>query len=430
MDKVATDFLINDALALSMASMSEAIDEIDPREKNKVIYSGKLIMLVTLAGVFCNCQSWNDIADFGNYKKDFLRRFIPDLEDTPSHDTLRRFFCLIHTDRLESCYRTWACHMRGDSPPIEDCDWAKVEIGEEDDLYTNRHIAIDGKTICGAIDADKLLQESKGKITHKQAVSAQLHMVSAFLSDMNLSLGQERVSIKENEIVAIPKLLDDIDIRQGDVVTIDALGTQKKIVEKIVEKQADYLLEVKDNHLNLRESIENDAEYLLISHRKNDFIKRAEKIIEGHGFMVIKTCIACSQPCRLGACYRDWKNLKTYGIIKVEKINVATGEVQYEKHCFITSLVNNPELILKYKRKHWAVENGLHWQLDVTFNEDNGRKMMNSAQNFSTVTKMAFTILKNYEDENKKTSVNRKRKKAGWSDDYLTDLINTFVGAF
>ena len=136
---------------------------------------------------------------------------------------------------------------------------------------------------------------------------------------MSLSLGQERVSIKENEIVAIPKLLDDIDIRQGDVVTIDALGTQKKIVEKIVEKQADYLLEVKDNHLKLRQNIENDAEYLLISGRKNDFIKRAEETTEGHGFMVTRTCISCSEPSRLGFCYRDWKNLRTYGIIKTEK---------------------------------------------------------------------------------------------------------------
>ena len=430
MDKIAKDFLINDELARHMASMSEAIDTIDPREKNKVTYSGKLIMLVTLSGVFCDCQSWNDIADFARYKKDFLRRFIPDLETTPSYDTLRRFFCIIKTERLESCYREWACNMRGDSPSIEDCDWSKVQIGEGNDLYTNRHIAIDGKTICGAINADKLVQESAGKITKEQAASAKLHIVSAFLSDMSLSLGQERVSIKENEIVAIPKLLDDIDIRQGDVVTIDALGTQKKIVEKITEKQADYLLEVKDNHLKLRENIENDAEYLLISGRENDFIKRAEETTEGHGFMVTRTCISCSEPSRLGFCYRDWKNLRTYGIIKTEKINIATGEIQNEKHCFISSLVNNPELILKYKRKHWAVENGLHWQLDVTFNEDDGRKMMNSAQNFSTLTKMALTILKNYQDEDKKTSVNRKRKKAGWSDEYLANLINNFIKAF
>ena len=266
-------------------------------------------------------------------------------------------------------------------------------------------------TICGAINADKLVQESAGKITKEQAASAKLHIVSAFLSDMSLSLGQERVSIKENEIVAIPKLLDDIDIRQGDVVTIDALGTQKKIVEKITEKQADYLLEVKDNHLKLRENIENDAEYLLISGRENDFIKRAEETTEGHGFMVTRTCISCSEPSRLGFCYRDWKNLRTYGIIKTEKINIATGEIQNEKHCFISSLVNNPELFLK-------------------FNEDDGRKMMNSAQNFSTLTKMALTILKNYQDEDKKTSVNRKRKKAGWSDEYLANLINNFIKAF
>ena len=169
MDKIAKDFLINDELARHMASMSEAIDTIDPREKNKVTYSGKLIMLVTLSGVFCDCQSWNDIADFARYKKDFLRRFIPDLETTPSHDTLRRFFCIIKTERLESCYREWACNMRGDSPSIEDCDWSKVQIGEGNDLYTNRHIAIDGKTICGAINADKLVQESAGKITKEQA---------------------------------------------------------------------------------------------------------------------------------------------------------------------------------------------------------------------------------------------------------------------
>ena len=429
MDKTAKDFLLRDDLERHLESMSNAVNGIDPRQASKVIHPAPVIMMSALMGVFANCQTWNEIADFAEARLDFLRSFFPTLEESPSHDTIRRFFCLVSPSLLENSYRKWALSMRENMGiHLEQDDTGEVDEQQKEDF--GRQIAIDGKTISkgmnerGKYDSEGFrIQEKNPKPMEK------LHLVSAFLVDQCLSLGQEKVDSKENEIIAIPRLLDCLELHEGDIITIDAIGTQKDIVSQIIEKQADYLLEVKGNQPTLMESIEVAMEAVREYH-ECEYVKEFSEREEGHGLIVNRTCRTCSDVYFLGRIFKQWEGIRTFGYIDNWRIDKSTGEDVTERHYFITSLENDPKRILKFKRKHWGIENGLHWQLDVTFNEDDDRKRKNSAQNYSLIAKMTLNILKNHQHKDKKASIKRKRMKAAWDEDYLKSLLITWLKAF
>ena len=429
MDKAAKDFLLRDDFERHLENMSNVVNGIDPRQASKVIHPAPVIMMSALMGVFANCQTWNEIADFAEARLDFLRSFFPTLEESPSHDTIRRFFCLVSSSLLENSYRKWALSMRESMGiKLEQDDAGKVDEQQKEDF--GRQIAIDGKTISkgmnerGKYDSEGFrIQEKNPKPMEK------LHLVSAFLVDQCLSLGQEKVNSKENEIIAIPRLLDSLELHQGDIITIDAIGTQKEIVSQIIEKQADYLLEVKGNQPILMESIEDAMEAVRKFH-ECEYLKEFSEREEGHGLIVNRTCRTCSDVYFLGRIFKQWEGIRTFGYIDNRRIDKATGEDVTERHYFITSLENDPKRILKFKRKHWGIENGLHWQLDVTFNEDDDRKRKNSAQNYSVISKMTLNILKNHQHKDKKASVKRKRMKAAWDEDYLKSLLINWLKAF
>ena len=429
MDKAAKDFLLRDDLERHLESMSNAVNGIDPRQASKVIHPAPVIMMSALMGVFANCQTWNEIADFAEARLDFLRSFFPTLEESPSHDTIRRFFCLVSPSLLENSYRKWALSMRENMGiHLQQDDTGEVDEQQKEDF--GRQIAIDGKTISkgmnerGKYDSEGFrIQEKNPKPMEK------LHLLSAFLVDQCLSLGQEKVDSKENEIIAIPRLLDSLELHEGDVITIDAIGTQKDIVSQIIEKQADYLLEVKGNQPALMEGIEVAMEAVRKYH-ESEYVKEFSEREEGHGLIVNRTCRTCSDVYFLGRIFKQWEGIHTFGYIDNWRIDKATGKDVTERHYFITSLENDPKRILKFKRKHWGIENGLHWQLDVTFNEDDDRKRKNSAQNYSLITKMTLNILKNHQHKDKKASIKRKRMKAAWDEDYLKSLLIAWLKAF
>ena len=429
MDKTAKDFLVREKLEKHLESMSNVVNGIDPRQASKVIHPAPVIMMSALMGVFANCQTWNEIADFAEARLDFLRSFFPTLEESPSHDTIRRFFCLVSSSLLENSYRKWALSMRENMGiHLEQDDTGEVDEQQKEDF--GRQIAIDGKTISkgmnerGKYDSEGFrIQEKNPKPMEK------LHLVSAFLVDQCLSLGQEKVDSKENEIIAIPRLLDCLELHEGDIITIDAIGTQKDIVSQIIEKQADYLLEVKGNQPTLMESIEVAMEAVREYH-ECEYVKEFSEREEGHGLIVNRTCRTCSDVYFLGRIFKQWEGIRTFGYIDNWRIDKSTGEDVTERHYFITSLENDPKRILKFKRKHWGIENGLHWQLDVTFNEDDDRKRKNSAQNYSLIAKMTLNILKNHQHKDKKASIKRKRMKAAWDEDYLKSLLMTWLKAF
>lgn len=429
MDKAAKDFLLREELERHIESISDAVTSIDPRQLAKVMHPAPVIMMSALLGVFANCQTWNEIADFAEARLDFLRSFFPDLTESPSHDTIRRFFCLISTSALEGCYRDWAHSMRKSM----ETDWEE-EYGQDNDREKNtgmgRQIAIDGKTICSAMN-ERAEYDSEGFRIPKGKAGAmkKLHLVSAFLVDQCLSIGQERVDCKENEIVAIPRLLDSLELSQGDVITIDAIGTQKQIASQIIGKQADYFFEVKGNQPTLMKRIE-DAMEAVENNRENEYVKEFSQREEGHGLIVNRKCRTCSDLYYLGKVFKEWEGVRTFGFIDNWRIEKRTGEDTCERHYFITSLDNDPERILQFKRKHWGIENGLHWQLDITFNEDDDRKRKNSAQNYSLINKMALNILKNQPHKDKKASIKRKRMKAAWDEDYLRGLLISWLKVF
>lgn len=429
MDKTAKDFLLREDLERHIESMSNVVNGIDPRQSSKVVHPAPVIMMSALMGVFANCQTWNEIADFAEARLDFLRSFFPGLEDSPSHDTIRRFFCLVSSSSLETSYRKWALSMRKNMGICLNQDDTE-ESDEQQNEDFGIQIAIDGKTISKGMDERGKYDSEGFRIREKTPKPMEkLHLVSAFLVDQCLSLGQERVDRKENEIVAIPRLLDALELHEGDVVTIDAIGTQKEIVSQIVEKQADYLLEVKGNQPGLMESIEVAMEAVRKYH-ECEYVKEFTEREEGHGLIVNRTCRTCSDVYFLGRTFKQWDGIRTFGFIDNWRIDKATGEDTHERHYFITSLENQPKRILKFKKKHWGIENGLHWQLDVTFNEDDDRKRKNSALSYSLINKMALNILKNHHHKDKKASIKRKRMKAAWDEDYLKSLLTDWIKAF
>ena len=365
--------MINDELERHLESMYNALGEIDSRQESKVVHRAGVIMMSALIGVFANCQSWNEVADFSAERIDFIRKFFPDIQKAPSHDTLRRFFCLVCPNALERRYRVWALNMRENLATSKEEGLVEEGIAEEREKKPFRQIAIDGKTIKKAMNERRRRDEDGFFMTQEERSNDKLHIVSAFSVDDCLSLGQERVDKKENEIVAIPRLLDDLDISEGDVVTIDAMGTQKDIVSRIAKKRAGYLLEVKKNQATLWETIAGNMRDFERIPLPNEVYKVHKEGENGHGFVFLRECRVCSSLHSLGKIYKDWENLRSYGLIRTERVDEATGESAVETHYFISSLENDPEKIMRVKRKHWGIENGLHWQLDITFKEDDGR---------------------------------------------------------
>lgn len=397
---------------MRMDALSKALEEADPRVQGRTEHSAALIMLVSLMGVFACCETWNMIADYAKYHLPLIKRFFPDVEKTPSHDTLRRFFCIVDTKKLENFYREWA-------RSIASALAAATDGSDDSESKAFRHVAIDGKTICGAVNPEALVKESGGRLTLEEAAKYKLHMVSAYLSEEGISLGQERVSVKHNELEAIPKLIDSLTIGKDDVVTIDAMGTHADIAGAISRKKAMYLLEVKDNQKLLKEGIIKVCD-CWADCTNPARISRASVEERARGCVTTRECWSCGEPLALGKLGTKWPELRSFGRITMERISIKTGEVYTETHYFISSLPNDAELILKHKRLHWEVENGLHWCLDVNFNEDDDRKRMNSAQNYSLLTKMALAVLK---IQKSKVPMNRRRMMLGWSDDAMEQAI-------
>jgi predicted transposase YbfD/YdcC len=261
-------------------------------------------------------------------------------------------------------------------------------------------ISIDGKTICNSDD----------KSIGKQAI----HVVSAYTSAYNLCLGQQAVDEKSNEITAIPLLLDLLFIKNA-VITIDAMGCQKQIASKIIEKEANYVLMVKDNQKQLKEDIEltfgEKIEQTIDS--KNDL---------GHGRIEIRTCYA-TEDLTLIRNISDWTSIKSLVKIESQRTDKQSGKTSIENRYYISSLPANASNLNDIIRKHWGVENKLHWVLDVVFKEDLSlKKKGNSALNFNIINKIAINLLD--KDIQSKKSKPIKRQTAAMDDAYREKLLN------
>ena len=351
----------------------------DPRMNRKKVHKMETIIYISIAAVICGAQSWNEIEEFGNAKIAFFKSRIPDLEFIPSHDTFNRFFSIIKPEYFELIFRNWVKQV---------CQEVKGVV------------AIDGKLMRGPSQCDG--EHTRGKEGFK------LWMVSAWSAANGISLGQVKVDDKSNEITAIPLLINSLEL-SGCIVTIDAMGCQKDITQTIIERDANYIIAIKENkkkNYQLAKQIIDDYQ------DRDEIINRVTRHVSentGHGRIETRTCTVVSYGSIMEKMFKKkLVGLKSIVGIKSERTIVATGEYTQEVRYYVTSLDNTkPEEIASAIRQHWSIENNLHWQLDVTFREDYSKKVKNAAGNFSVATKMALTTLKN--EKTTKGSMNLKR---------------------
>lgn len=335
------------------------------------------IIAISICAVISGADTWEEIEDYGIAKQKWLNTFLNMPNGIPTHDTFNRVISSINPDQFESCFRKWISSI------IEP---------------TGGVISIDGKTIRGA------------KVNGKSPI----HMVSAW-SSKNLVLGQVKVNEKSNEITAIPELLTKLAI-EGSVITIDAMGCQKEIAEKIIENKADYVFGLKGNQSCLLQEVENE---FLFSKAHTSF----EHLDFGHGRIETRRCsVIQTEDFNHVVSHKNWKNMTS--IIRIQSIRDFKNKELLEESTryYISSLDKTAEEMLKIIRSHWGVENKLHWMLDVAFNEDYNRKRAkHAAQNFSLINKIALSLLK--QDDTKKFGVKSKRKSASWDENYLLTIL-------
>jgi predicted transposase YbfD/YdcC len=336
------------------------------------------IIFIAIASVICGADGWNDMEEFGKSKEGWLRSFLQLPNGIPTHDTFNRLFSALNPEELEKCF----------------VEWTRSVVH----LCEHEVIAIDGKSMCGTRDA-----------SNKSIV----HMVSAWADRNHIVLGQVKVDEKSNEITALPRLLDLLVIK-GCIVTIDAMGCQKDIASKVIEKEADYLLALKGNQGNLLEQVEDSFRFLPV-------VSVDEQLDAGHGRVETHRCSVISDLSMIEA-KDEWAALRSLVKIESERYIKSTGKTEKETRLYISSLPADAKLINQSVRAHWSVENSLHWVLDVGFNEDASRKRTGfAAQNYSLISRIALNLLKN--DKTTKVGVRGKRLKAGWDNRFLIKLI-------
>jgi len=342
------------------------------------------IVVIALCAVICGADGWVDIAAYGVAKQDWLKTFLTLPHGIPSHDTFRRVFCLLDPAAFVDCFQHWI-------------DALSAGLGL-------KRIAIDGKT----------LRRSFDRATGKAA----LHLVSAWATEQHLVLGQVAVDAKSNEITAIPKLLEMLDV-SGAIVTIDAMGCQKEIATKIRNGGGDYVLTVKDNQPNLLEDIQLCFADALDSGFAGPQHSQHEEVYAGHGRVEKHLVYTILHPEGI----RDkalWKDLKAITMIYSER-QEAGKDTTIETRYYIGSKAAAAKAYAGYVRGHWGIENGLHWVLDVSFDEDRSRmRTDHSAENMALLRRLALSLLKQHGG---KGSVRGKRKQSGWNDQVLAEVL-------
>jgi predicted transposase YbfD/YdcC len=354
----------------------------DPRQRGKVMYPLEEVLLLCLLAVLAGAETFVDIARFGDKKRELLRRFRPFRDGTPSHDHLGDIFATLDAEHFQRCFVSWVASLTGAPAGV---------------------IAIDGKT------SRRSYQKKGGKDP--------IHMVSAFAARQRLVLGQVKVAEKSNEIVAIPKLLEMMAI-EGAIVTIDAMGCQRDIAQKIVDKKADYVLALKGNQGSLREDVEVFVAEQKAKGFKDTKISRDETVDGDHGRIETRTTTVIHDVAWLQERH-DWPGLK--GVVVVESRRETGDKIEQETRFYITSLVLLAHLLGPIVRSHWAIENSLHWVMDMIFRDDECRIRTDHAPaNFTTVKHMAQNLIRKAPG---KDSLRLRRKVAAWDDDFLASLI-------
>ncbi len=374
-------------MKLKAETLFERVSEIkDPRIERTKLHSLRNILVMAVCGTICGANNWEEIADFGESKREWLASFLELENGIPSHDTFRRVFILLDNIALKTLFVDW--------------------ISSAVELSKGALVNIDGKNLCG----------SKESVKGKKA----LNVVSAWASEQSVVLGQVRCQEKSNEITAIPELLKILNLA-GCIVTIDAIGCQTEIVKQIVGQGADYVISLKGNQGNLYREIKDYldwAERIEFKDIAHDYFETELK--KDHGRIERRRCWVTQEI--------DWlkqkeerQNLKTVVMVEAMREVIGGGKT-VERRYFISSLEADAEEALRCVKGHWAIENQLHWCLDVGFREDDCRvREAKSAENLAMLRHIGLNLLK--QERSSKRGIEGKRKKAGWDESYLLKVL-------
>lgn len=353
----------------------------DPRVVGRSRHRLIDIIVLAICGVIGNCDDWPDIVLFAKSRLAWFKRFLALPHGVPSHDTFERVFATLEPRAFERCCLSW--------------------LRDAANLVGVGHIAIDGKTLRGS---------ASGALRP-------LHLVSAWATQAHLTLGQVAVEPDGNEITAIPKLLELLDVA-GALVTIDAIGCQKAIAKQIVKAGGDYVLVVKENQDHLLDDIQETVSKALDGELPPGKVRQYTTTATGHGRQEERSCVMIEYTHGLRD-RKEWYRLTTVGmVLHTRTVNgVTTTEVRY----FIGSRRMGARRYLAALRDHWKIENNQHWQLDISFREDENRvENRHGAANLALLRKMALSLLKRHP---RKDSIARKRKYAAMNTAFLAETL-------
>ena len=395
-----------DGMALEIGALGEAVvflehfrDLPDVRQSAKVMYPLDEVLLLSLLAVLAGAETFVDIARFGDRKQDFLRRFRPFLAGTPSHDHLGDIFATLDAEQFQRCFVGWVSSLTGAPAAV---------------------IAIDGKTS----------RRSFQKPGSPSSGRAAIHMVSAFAARQRLVLGQVKVDDKSNEITAIPRLLAMMEI-EGAIVTIDApsaackagaqdrAGCQRSIAQTILDKKADYVLALKGN----QSALHGDVTLFVAEQKGRGFhdskISRNTTVDGDHGRIETRATTVIHSPDWLQKRHQ-WPGLKA--VVVVDSIRETGDKTEQETRLYITSLQLPADQLGAIVRSHWAIENSLHWVMDMVFRDDECRvRTQHAPANFTTIKHMAHNLLRLAPG---KDSLRLRRKVAAWDDQFFAHIIS------
>ncbi len=357
----------------------------DPRIERTKLHLLNDILAITLCAVICGADSWTEVELFGRSKINWLRKFLVLPNGIPSHDTLGRVFARLDPDQLERCFQAWTLALAG--------------------ATGQRLVAFDGKT----------LRRSFDKANGKSAI----HMVSAWCETNQIVLGQLATDAKSNEIEAIPRLLEMVDVRDA-VVTIDAMGCQKAIARKIVEREGHYVLQVKKNHPILHDRLKETFDELTGRGIPGVKFSFHEEVDAGHGRVETRR-VWTTEWTRWYPEHSQWAGLRSF--VCVESLRTVEGRTSTERRYYISDLGGgDARAMLGFVRGHWGIENKLHWSLDMSFREDTLRNRVgHSAENLSRIRRLALNLLR--QDKSCRAGIKGKRLKACLEEEYLIRIL-------
>lgn len=359
---------------------------VDHRVERTKKHSMTDILVISICGFICGIDNWVELEEFGEFKKEWFETFLELPNGIPSHDTFGRFYAALDPEAFSRCFTKWIQSV------------AEVTEGEV--------VALDGKTLRRSFD--------------RASSKAAIHMVSAWASQNGVVLGQVKTDEASNEITAIPKLLEILRV-QGCIVTIDAIGAQKEVVKTIIEKGADYVISLKKNQPSLHAATEaffadaREEGFETVPHKFTETLEKEHGRLETRKYWVTARMDWFRERF-------EWAGLTSVGM--VESTREVNGITSKEVRYFISSLAgDDAEKFARAVRGHWSVENNLHWVLDVAFDEDHSRVRKNNApENMAMLRHVALNLLKN-DNTTKKVGIKTRRKKAGWSNEYLAHLL-------